>query len=147
MQDWVSVSSLLGVTDHISVHGDPPFGYYFPFVWRKIMSHIYWENCENQDFMVFSMSFLEFKMDLVVPTSVQHRWPHGLIYTLVAFDCNFRVRCVQAKFGVFSTLQTNTNRKWKRPIFNFRKGVAGALYYRAPRGAKPEQNVDAYLTS
>ena len=45
-------------------------------------------------------------MDLVVPTSVQHRWPHGLIYTLVAFNCNFRVRCVQAKFGVFNTLQT-----------------------------------------
>ena len=30
------------------------------------------------------------------------------IVTLVAFDCNFTARCVRAKFGFFSTLQTNT---------------------------------------
>ena len=27
---------------------------------------------------------------------------------MVTFDCNFTARCVRAKFGFFSTLQTNT---------------------------------------
>ena len=30
---------------------------------------------------------------------------------MVAFDCNFTARCIRAKFGFFSTSQTNTNRK------------------------------------
>ena len=42
------------------------------------MIHICWKNCENLDFIVLLMSILEFKMDLMVTTSVQHRL-HGLI--------------------------------------------------------------------
>ena len=30
---------------------------------------------------------------------------------MVAFDCDFTARCIRAKFGFFSTSQTNTNRK------------------------------------
>ena len=34
-------------------------------------------------------------------------WAFIILSTVVAFDCNFTARCVRAKFGFFSTLQTN----------------------------------------
>ena len=38
---------------------------------------------------------------------------------------------------------------WQQEVkkANYTIGVAGALYYRVPWGAKPEKNVDAYLAS
>ena len=118
-----------------------------PLFWNWPFSLLFAFICEVLKIPNLARMHLTVKLQsnatIIVKTMIycnQKQW-----FSMVAFDCNFTGRCVRAKFEFFSTLQTNTNRKWKRPLFNFRKGVAGALYYRVPWGAKPEQNVDAYL--
>ena len=58
---------------------------------------------------------------------------------LVAFDCNFTARCIRAKFGFFRHFTNKCKQEVKKA--NFTIGVAGALYYRVPRGAKVQSNV------